>query len=1093
MIRVEYSSLGSILKFNLSLILSALLLVGCGGTLAPNKIHDGPTSKTEILIETSAAGAADSAIITEIKSLRAETNDQAVLEKADQIFFTLSHWQNKRMTTSTDFQAFIDQVSAAALRAQKTTPDLAMVKSFWVKLSGLVDGLCSDNLKSCTTVNTFRTTPQGAELLRQLGESQSSIDKKYKYFFIGLDLQNQNFPEAAVDSFLKDAKQFRSQVEKDLALAQKNGQSQIIDEKQSMLTKVNSTLNMLLSLVKEGKVRTSNTDWIRDLNLTQSIKETDTELAARYVLYEKGSKNLSAEMKSEIARLQKMAGSFDSKMSQISAKMIATFDLTRIERDEYFYVIDQVYSSRWSTKQGETFITAAGLDSEKVISVGRQYIRAEVAYLVTLAQIDLKSLLNDYTKIEAKSLFVQAQQSFSRSSIEAISLPEKAQKIAQLVRVSSVDSKRADEFSSQVTDLHKTIKKTIVYPTTMIIFTLLNRLGVAPTDELQSINCDRDPSPKFSSCVQTLFLGTLKSPLAFTEDTTALNAIELLESVELTAKSGYFDVTGLTTDDIITTLFDLLTIDKVAKLNEEIEHLSIKYSASEWADLQVLAKSTNSANPPARNISLTEMIYSPTLGSAMPTLNEEFNGQTNTSSGVITLLTPGYFFSSNRISEQLERIRSDLFNLFQYFDTMQIVLKKSSSTEMPKLQKRIQTIKLSARQFVATALKRMQEFNQTYFPLVAQEINNTNLIIKYEAAYWKFVHETMKTLRANRSQEKISHSQFALQLPNDAQYRTVITGDSVSAYEFDFMLRAGHYLKQGLKPASLAAIRPNLNILIADGVDNTELYRNSKVNLIKFVENESEFVQNAINATGVSAATSEIRWFYRSYLQVYAFRNYYDINATLYRMGPLAKRILNLDTVSKDQLLQVPLRVLKHFNQTTEEKQAVALLGMTTRYNLEQLEGYGIFFNAIDSDAAPVYDYILTELIKRGMSTFGHSDIDDARGSAISFPLGIVPVSVIAEQIAQFHLNKSQNLLEMRSVAADVYTSGYKLTVSDDLRLVTEAKQAIQEAGPLLVGFNQINYQTNKTLRLNIVSAYVLKNVEASRIHFHNRTSGFYK
>lgn len=1071
------------MKSNAQLFMLCLLLMGCSGTMPANKIDEGAAQAPEVIAEASAGDVVDASIINRIKVINQETSVLKILTLSDKIFFNLSMWQNKRMTTSKDFQSFVDRVSTAALMSQNTDPNSKVTQDFWPKLSVLIDGLCADNLKSCTTINTFRTTPQGAELLRKLGELQTNLDKMYKYYFIGIDLQNQNFPAVAVDSFLKDAKQYRSKLISEISAAEKSGQLPLADAKNALLTKMNVTLDLVISLVKEGKVKTTNTEWIRDLNLTSSVKESDTELAARYAVYEKNSKNLTAEMKSEITRMQQLAGSFDKKMSQVTPQTLQAFEIKSIPHDEYFYVIDQVYSSRWSTKQGEVFIKTAGLDPQKILSAGQNYLRSDVAHLVHLAQIDLKTLLATCNHVETINLFSFAQQTLSKSSIESIGLPEKAEKISQLIRASALSIKQGDLFAAQVTALHKTIKKTIVYPTTMIVLTLLNRAGVAATDQLRGIDCAGDIRPNFSFCVTSFFLGNLKPAFAFTNDESKLTPIELLESIELASKIGVFEAANTTPDEIVTTLFDILTNDKNGKLNAEIEHLNIKYSSAEWSELQVLAKAIQANTQVARTISINEMIYSPTLGSAMPALNNS-NGTDQSS--------PGYFTASNRLSEQLETIRSDLFSLFQYFSTMQTTLQKSG-TPMPKLQGRLLKLKTSAKAFVSILLQRTQEFDQTYFPIVDQELKYTNTLIKYEAAYWKSVHQQMKKLRAAKSSQQITSTETDMNLPIGTKYRSVVSADSVSSYEFDFLLRTRQYLQSGLPTSALPAINPSLRIQIPAGFENSPLYRNSKVNLVNFVEDETTFIRNAINSTGISGSGTQVQWYHGSYLQIYAFRNYYDIKTILYRMGPLAQRYLGMNTITKEQLVNAPLQVLQHFNQSIDEKQVLQLLGKTTRYNLEQLDGYGIFFEAIDNHAAPIYDYLLTELYKRGMSRFGHSDISDDSGAEMNLPWGFIPIPVAAEQIAQYNINMSMALFSTHLSAAADLTDVYKLTVADDLKLLNDAKAAVQSMQARLADFTQINYQTDKTLPLSLVSSYVLKNVEAYQINFHNRTSTFYK
>ncbi len=1089
------------MKFKILFITFILLLNGCGGKLAPNHIHEAPATKPKVEANSSSNDLDIADKMTKMAISSEGESSEAILKNSTNDFFDIKNWRNPKIKLSKEFTNVIDRVAKSILDLGKTKKADLTEQKVWSRLGQLVDQLCDEDLQNCEIVEIMKTSAEGAELLRQLANEQTSLTRKYKYLFISMDIQNQNFPTNIIEDILLTAKDYRIKLIADVELARKSGQSVELIKRQTLLSKMNSLLALVITFVQEGKIKTANTDWIRDLDLASSVKESDTQLVAKYMVFVANTHQLTAEFQREITKNQSIIGSFSEKKKLIeenNLKALSSFEVQSIALDEYFYVIDQVYTDRWSARQGSAFIKTAGLSVAKLLEVAQNYVRFEVVYAMTRAQLEFKSFLADYSSVTAPQIIVAAKKKISMSSMQARALPEKTRKLSQLISdAAGVNSKESNIFNKQIISIPKTIKTAITYPYMAILLFIARRLGANTDTHLEVVKFSGEGNSKLSYFVKHLFNGSLIPILDFTDDMVPLNAFEVMEAFEISAKSGTFENLGLNLDEVTATLYNLLLEDEQKDLASNQSNLERKYATTEWSELMQICQGYKQHTPAGHAISFPELQQSPTLGEAASPLNDSFTEENTSTLDGVTIKKHGYFTMSVRLVDQLEWIRSDLFTLIQYFDNMQTILMQSSGYPMPKLKVQVEKTKVLSKNFISLLLKRDKEFDECFIMIQSQERKYMTQIVKYELAYWKLVHQEMVRQRRGLPGKDMGTKFLNLTLPPSIEYRSKVSAKNVKSVNFDFFLRVKSYLQYGLPAANLPAIYPNLDIAWTTGLEDSSFYRDTNTHIVPFDENELSFASAAVIASNIAGSGSQTFWFGVAYMYPSSFRQYYDAKALFYRMNPQVKKILGMDSlISIENLMQVPKSVIPYIDLTEAEKQIMNLLGILSRYSDTDLPaGHGLFLDNTNNNAAPLYDYLLAQLSNRWMASFGHADEweDYQVESSHMRPFELRPISMDAELFSRYQANVKDHFALIKLVTADVFAETLKSEVKDDLQLLIDARNAISNEAKKDFPISTVSYQSDQSFPLTFYSSSVYDNVDKYIYYFHSQTSGFYK
>jgi len=1069
-------------KIGLYLISNLLLLSACGGKLDPVVQHESPATQAQVQSISASPRSVQGS--NEIESALKAQDSPSFLENSKKSYLNLAFWQDARISKQASFTKFIDLVHVRLL-------ELPADKR-WSELSKHFDSLCQDDLKSCESLMLLKTSPKSSELLVQTALQQKEIAKKYKFLLMAFDIQNRLFPEHTLDAFLSDIKNYR--------------ESLITTQNQELLSRVDHILSLLMNLYIEGKLTTKDTKWIANLPLLQSLKSEDVAVAAKYAVTIKDGKPVSSsELVKEIEKNQAGSDSFAKRMKWVdeaNPKLKAQLKISVLEKDAYFFVIDQLFTTRWSPKQADAFLKSASLSVPKAFETAQTYTYSQIAYIMALAQYELTSYLKKTPNLDASNLFIDAKKSLSQSSIDARALADHLRNIAQFFALSAPKSKEDAAFFKIISTLEKTIKISISYPGTLVLFDTASRLGITPNTMLSIQKFDAEGTMPFEAYVQQFFRGEVMPLLDYTTDKEPLGTFETGEAIEMAAKGGWFESMGRTPDEALTDLFEVymqsnsmqvyrgrippdLIPTKLSVLKSSLEVLDAKYNTAEWKDAVHLCKGLQSGKTkPQQTLDLMGLLRSPTLGSFADKM-ASFEGSSGSSGGsgnsAFSIRSQGYFMFSKQTLDQMEWLRLDLLPTLHYFTTLKKSLEKSGIA-LPKLENRIESVKTLAKTYANKFKARFNEANDCWFYLFARERALIAQIVQYEKAYWEWAHPQIL------AGQNIS-SLFTKDLPTGMEYRTTATAQNITMYTWDLLLRARIYLQTGIPQLNLPPIAGNVSVVVSESLLKESLYKNPTVTSIPMEANAKSFSKSAIKGSGFSGSNNIVYWYLASYFDLTLFQTYADGVALFYRVSPILNQVLGIQKYFTDkQLLEAPVKVRSFLNLTDSERMSQSLLGISSRYIPDFLR-MGKQFLQDNGQAEPMYDYILKSMTGSWMGSFGDEDIWENAEVRVKRPPSLIPFSVLASNIYQYQLDPQSHLFSPTLISRDLFIQDFKPIIANDLRVAAEfAKKVEADSKSMDVMFDN----TNK-LRVEPYTPVTLKDVDTSVERAHQMTGGIFR
>jgi hypothetical protein len=1073
------------LKFNLLYIFSfnLLLLSACGGKLDPVNPHEEAVAPAQVLAIDPHPESTQN--LDEIDRLLKIEDPRTFLENAKGPYLNLKSWQEERVSKNSSFPQFIEMVHSRLL-------DLPADQR-WSELAKHFDSLCQDDLKDCGQLKILKTSPKSAPLLVAVALQQKDVAKKYKFFLMAFDVQNQEFPESTMQEFLNDIKSYRDGL--------------VRSGNKELLARVDRVLSVLFNLYQSGRLHIKDKQWIADLPLLNSIKAEDVAVAAKYSVTEKNGKfTLSPQLQQEIENNQKLPDSFSSRMvwvEKANAKLKAQLKIPVLEKDVYFYVVDQLFTSRWSPKQADAFVKNAGLEISKTFDCAKIYTQSQLAYVMAVAQQELADFLKKTPGLNATNLFVDSKKALSHSSIAAKALPDHFRNVLHFFSLSAPKSPEDQSYFKIVNLLEKTVKMTVSYPVALVLFDTATRLGITP-NQLVSL----DGQSKYSqwaleTYVQQFIRGEVDPLLDYTIDKHPLSSFEVIEAVEMTAKSGWYESMGRTPDEALRDLFEVYMQSnawkvyfgqveqsnvptKLAVLKDSLQTLEAKFNAGEWQDTVHLCKGFQSANSkPRQTLNLLSITESPTLGSlakriSYPENASRISGGTGNTSFEYT--EPGYFMFSRKTMDQIEWLRLDILPTLQFFSALQQGLEKSG-LKTPLFAQSLENVKQLSKTYAVKFMKRFREAQDCYFLLMTREREVMSQLVIYEKAYWQWAH----------GQIAAGHdinSLFAKNLPNGMSYRTQITAGKVVTYTWDLLLRLKVYLESGLPQLKMPAIAPNLSIVIPDSLIKNPLYMESQILQVPVGTDAGSFATTVLREGGLTGDNRIVDWFLNSYMDIISLKSYEDATVLFYRASPIFNQVLGLPNyfTLQESFDSVP-RIRRFLSLSQTEFTSQAMIGLQSRFISDFLESGDQLLQQGGTKPHPIYDHVLKALASNWMGGFADDDAWENSEMRTQRPPSIVPIAVKADKLFQYQLDSQFQIFSATSNARALMMESFKTTIHDDLQVVSAfANKVENESKPIEVLYNNVG-----PLQADNYSSVFLKNVRTVVDKINLRTGGMYK
>ncbi len=1072
------------MKFNSLLLfsLNLLLLTACGGKLDPVNQHEDAIAPAQVLAVDSHQETTQS--LDEIDRLLKIEDPHAFLENAKNTYLNLKLWQEERVSKNSSFPPFIELVHSRLL-------DLP-ANQRWPELAKHFDSLCQDDLKECGQLKILKTSPKSAALLVEVALQQKDIAKKYNFFLMAFDVQNQEFPQATMQAFLNDIKAYRD--------------SLISSGNKDLLARVDRVLSVMFNLYQSGRLQIKDKSWIADLPLLNSIKAEDVAVAAKYSVTEKAGKfTLSPQLLQEIEKNQKLPDSFSNRMvwvEKANSRLKTQLKIPALEKDAYFYVIDQLFTSRWSPKQADAFVKSAGLEIPKAFEYAKIYTQSQLAYVMAVAQQELADFLKKTPGLNASNLFVDGKKALSRSSIEARALPDHFRNVLQFFSLSAPKSSEDQSYFKIVSTLEKTVKMTISYPVALVLFDTATRLGITP-NQIVALDGQLNFSQwALESYVQQFIRGEVDPLLDYTLDKHPLSSFEVIEAIEMTAKSGWYESMGRTPDEALRDLFevymqsnawkvyfgqfeDVNVPTKLAVLKDSLQTLEAKFNTGEWQDTVHFCKGLqgNGAKP-RQTLNLIALTESPTLGSLAKRISyAENSSRTSGGSGNTSFeyTDPGYFMISKKTMDQIEWLRLDILPTLQYFSSLQKGLEKSG-IKTPLFEHSLENVKELSKTYATKFMKRFKEAHDCYFYLMTREREVMSQLVIYEKAYWQWAHAQIA------AGQDIS-SPFTKNLPSGMNYRTQVKDGNLIIYTWDLLLRLRVYLESGLPQLKLPAIAANMTIVIPESLTKDLLYRESQISQVPLGTKADAFATQVVRQGGLAGDNRIVEWFLNSYMDIINLKTYEDATALFYRAAPILNQVLGLQNyfTLQESFDAVP-RIRRFLSLSENERASQALIGLQSRFISDFLES-GDQLLQQGGKPQPVYDHALKAFAANWMGGFADDNAWEASEMRTPRPRSIVPIAIKADKLYQYQLDSQFQIFSSMSNARALMMESFKTTIHDDLQLVSAFADKVEtESKPM-----EVLYNNTGKLKADNYSAVFLRNLRTVVDKINLRTGGMYK
>lgn len=1061
------------------LLIGQFALTACGGKMAPRQSHEEAQSTTSSIRPNDPEKAATPEV-AEIHELNKTAQAGTFLASAKQKYLDIKNWKDAKVSQNEDFFRFINEVHKQQLQLP-TDQRWAELKEFYLSL-------CGSDLKGCELLRTLKTSPYAAVLLGEIASTETNLDHKYRLLLMAFDVSNQQPPQKNVEYFLAD-------IQKYMAMLEKSG-------KTDLTSQLNGTISIILSAFQEGRIQLQNVEWIATLPLLTSKDLNLNALAGTQFLAGKTDKNFrGTPLEKQAQEIMERASGHIKRMAWLNQNFPQIVQLLKLqtpEQDAYFFIVDQIMSSRWTAKQGASFFAGAKLEVQPLDKVVFNYLMSEIGYVMGSIQYRLKENQDKTDKRDLVMFFEDGKRSLFDLVSQSKLIPENARRLSELASLVTKDAALSDKIDKFSANYEHTAKIAFTFPSSLALFDMGLRMGIEPNTKAVFSKYNANGAFNFSNTLQNFLRGSLIPLMDFSEDLSESNIFSMTEAMDFAVQSGIFETLGTTGDEAMARFLDsYMQSDmsestnytagklRIATIRKSVLELAEIEKNSKYQDILHMCKSMKTGDKAEKTVGLNDFLLSPVLGNAL----SEFKAHTmeTLDSGGTTFIKRGFFpFETNRV-EYLEWLRLDILPRLSAFSAVLDSSGKANKGGLPKFQERLQFYRDLVKQSVQRVTGYYRRTNDCWFNMMEKEIEATGKFIVYEKAFWKWALE----------QRKAGQDPFAMfkqDLPKSIKYRGSFDGDKALLYSWDIIIRARYFMMYGIPALGLPPIIQNYQVILNDSIQYASAYRESKVISISTDLNADEFATKAIQGSELqslvpSAGYDEIKWYKRDYYAD-ASRDtvYLQGVATLFRLSATIKTELGdigIPLYSEKDFVQDHQRLMSFSGIMPNQMQAMKILGIrSTRYEdprflLDKADQY-----------RPYMDYALNLVAAPILSFYANAENAGDKGVA-STPTQLVPAPVRAKTLYYYMLDRQEqrthaftNLVKTPDIVFGKFAKVYQEDTAALLRLAS----VVREQKPV-----RINMEVNKSIEFAPYKSSALTSVLLYGELFNSDTGGIFK
>ncbi len=995
-------------------------------------------------------------------------NQQAHKKQLENLsFFDITNWQDKEIAYSNEFQSVIkSQISQKSFS-----------QDFLNASSRLILDLCPLTRMNCESLIHFKNQPQGTSFFNQLASHTEDLEIKYHFIILSFELQNHIPNSQTTELFLENIESYQQLLKK------KN--------KYDELQRMQSYLRYFLDQYQQGKLKTKKTDWLKTLSLLDSKNDADLKLSAATSI-----KANSDEFKKKLQQMSENKRSAVQLFNKISESNKNILSILNVDKPNYgveLFLLESVFYNDVSPRTAHQMAVASDLNQDLFFKNLESFYRLRLAYLILLSHLDMKNFLAQSKDHPVHQYFMVAPQFLNSSSFEAKTLAQNLSSVIQLANLMSFNHPAIKKLLL----LQKDIKTLITYPQTIMLLFHMFKNGALQDTRLQFPLGLNIASADLGVIIKLLFQGQLPPLLNYHLDGKFLNRFEVMKSFEAIAMFQFLEFLQINRDDFLTVLWDAILSDNIETerisrmqyFKERVENLNAKYASGEYQDLISMCSVLNAnaqTTLPSRTINLNELVKSPTLGSLAARVNDAYEGTSSVSTGNVTYINKGYFAPASLHNTMLEKIRLDLNQYIKIFSSLSKLYQSTTGVDKPtlnRLDSRIQNLKNEIKNFILTYNQRISEFENCYFPIMQREMHIMTKVFEYEAQFWK-----------DLATEKEKYQfPFSYSLPQGVSYKTKVNQNNLTTYSFDFLLRMKNYIQFGYK--NLPALDPTLNIKLQSDILTDQISKQNEMRSLPLIDDTNAFAKNSLNS---KMYQDTVFWYTVSYFPLSHIDQYFDAVALLNRMQFDLKILYGIEKPLRTSydLFTAPLRAYKLINLSEFEIQNLKALGLSTRYDLALLSQFRIFLISLN-EAIPSHESITDKITSPWMAQYGNKSSWENPENRVRRPIDLSPLPQRAIEFYHtlnddsFDSSSEQDLYSQFKILKD-FEKDLKESVQVDFKIAQDLKKELTERMKTHPEMG-VNFDTENTLRVPLIKATQLENIDAREINFHKITGGFYR
>ena len=371
------------------------------------------------------------------------------------------------------------------------------------------------------------------------------------------------------------------------------------------------------------------------------------------------------------------------------------------------------------------------------------------------------------------------------------------------------------------------------------------------------------------------------------------------------------------------------------------------------------------------------------------------------------------FPADGETGSQIEWVRLVILPRIEQFMRVVEAVESDTKLRFPKFRAYSHELKTLSAEYYVTQIRAIRDFLPCVFRLLRFDRSLVAEITKYDHEVWKWAAQ-----QENRDRAKLI---FSRDLPAEMKYRTTFSGNSVTIFKFDLLIRARYYIKYGFPELGLAPLGPNMDFAISELLTKSHKYIHSGSWTLDFQSlTIDQTALQAVRGSGFRVQNEpSVSWYTDSYVSTLSMREVLHIISAMYRMGPVAKEFLNVTEVySLNEMISTNFEVYNFLKLFPNEINALTTIGVTERYKLNKL--FASWAVNDKGDLFPATQALTRYMISPWIGSWGDANFwDDYPEHRSVRPRSLVPFEKSIESFRAY-------LQERQSTSRHIFTEQLK-------------------------------------------------------------------